>query len=875
MILSFVVMVCFLLVGRQMFSMKSISYLLVVFGASICTLTFANTNSTYSYPAEFADFFVKKIGVVNLVVAGEGKEISVNAAFNYDGVNIVANADSITLINEYLGRYIKESAVDEVVNSLIDGVSANPGCATSISACVPNVLPGQVLYTFDFDAKLLKVFVGSLLVSTSSDKEYLPSFRSSNGLVNNSSFYAQVYSESPSSFNLSNKTTLGLPVGYVELDTQVRNSGDSFDVYSAVYDVEFDNKRVVLGYMDRTGKSFNATDVLNNNADYSSFNIRFGSSHNLLKGGAKGAQRVFFIAPQDGQLEVYLDKRLLLSRPVSSGRQSISYSELPQGAYTINLKLLSGGVNVMDDVAQIVNNSEFVQPVGDIDYAFSVGVFDRNYNHADKNFPGNYSGSNFKKSYVQARSAWRFAESAILYGGITTNSDDHYTQLGAKYIYNNLFSSDYFFGYFSNGDLYQSASINFGRLSLSAKYFDKGNANGDFTLSNQLYGERGYKSFSVNYSQKLLGGSAYLNFNHYDAKYSSFSKGYDTLNHNRFDDLDGFDYLGGQQSINKTSFDNFNVGWSINVYNGSLTLNSGYNVNGDYNDLKFGIYWSQRFGKRFNSTISLLTSNKGVSQYNTSISSSFNDDNWSTNFTAMAGLNDDGSVQSSLSGTYYWYNDKVNVDGYTFVNDKGLLMSSGTLKSTQVLTAKSISLTRHNGNAFAGVSLESDTPISKMRYNLHSSKHTKSGYVSNSNETIIPIRSYDEVLFSLDSSSKVEVSSDSKEQFVYPGTVIRINNQITSLDSQVFVVSDIAGKPVTHIRCLGEGCRDIEPLSNDGVFRVNFKKGGFIALTSEGRSCVFDQELNGQKFIHATCIDDSSQESDTLVMPQKNTKASH
>lgn len=126
--------------------------------------------------------------------------------------------------------------------------------------------------------------------------------------------------------------------------------------------------------------------------------------------------------------------------------------------------------------------------------------------------------NDFKRGYLQAKSSWRLAEPVILYSGITTNVDEHYSQIGARYIYEDLFSADYFLGYFSTGDIYQSANIKFGRLSLSAKAFDLDYNTRNFTLSNQLYGTNPYKNFSISYSKPFFGGNGYLNYNNYSSK---------------------------------------------------------------------------------------------------------------------------------------------------------------------------------------------------------------------------------------------------------------------------------------------------------------------------------------------------------------------
>ena len=72
--------------------------------------------------------------------------------------------------------------------------------------------------------------------------------------------------------------------------------------------------------------------------------------------------------------------------------------------------------------------------------------------------------------------------------------------------------------------------------------------------------------------------------------------------------------------------------------------------------------------------------------------------------------------------------------------------------------------------------------------------------------------------------------------------------------SQVFLLNDMFGEPIPSVRCLGDSCKSVETLSDDGVFRVNFRKNEPFKLVSAKRLCVYNPELMGETYVQAYCL---------------------
>nr|AKN35921.1 CFA/I fimbrial subunit C precursor (Colonizationfactor antigen I subunit C) [Vibrio splendidus] len=328
----------------------------------LCLPLFVTTvcASTNYYPEEFQDFFVETPQKIYVVVAGDKGGEDVNALVNYDTFRLRDHPTDIQVFSQFLeGKGLNDRAVKRIVSDMQRGVSSDESCGGRLSSCVPDTSDGQTKFVFDFDSSSLKIFIAPHALRDDLDEVmYESAINRQQAIVNWANLYAYTDLSQQEQVTLSNQTTLGLPMGHLYFDTEYTSSDNEFDVYTALYDVEYEDLRLQAG-RNRYNPTFNSTDYLNNGASFMGDYIQLGSSTNLLKGKESAQQRIYFYAPQNGQLELYRDDRLILNKVVSEGKQYISYADLPKGAYTATLLLKVAGKTVLTETRQIVNNNQF------------------------------------------------------------------------------------------------------------------------------------------------------------------------------------------------------------------------------------------------------------------------------------------------------------------------------------------------------------------------------------------------------------------------------------------------------------------------------------------------------------------------------------
>lgn len=792
-----------------------------------------------SYPVEFSDFFAKQHDSVVVRLAGDSVGVKVGAQVSYDDFQLT-EADVAPLRRYLADKGLAGGAVDVIARELVSGVPANPGCKVNLDVCAPEVADKDVQYVFDYDNGNLAIFVGSgWLVRTTQEVAYYPALRASNALVNQARVYGYADESSEGGVSISNLTTLGLPYGYLLFNTQYQNTDNSLDVYKGVYDLEVGGTRAVLGYSERDRVFFNTTDFLNDDADYTSYAAQVGSSRNLVLGGNRSLQSVFFFAPQAGQLEVYQGDRLLLTRVVSQGRQSIAYSDLPAGAYDVRLVLRAGGQTVLEELRQVVNSQQFSLPVGDWDYVLTAGRFDEV--PAQDELQWLSSPADFSKNYAQLRTSWRLTDSLLLAGGVTSNQDDQYVQAGVSYAWADWLLATYQAGLFSGGDGYQAGTLTLGPVFLSARRFDSDDSNRAYRLASQLYGEQSFFNYSATYSTSLWGGSGYVTYTYYesDAAYT----------------LD---------EVRTSKVEDVSTGWMTAWRDWQLGLNMAYNQNESYDELKFGVTASYALGNGTTTQLSMTTDRHGLSRAEAGITKSVARGDWSGSGTASLAWQGDlpTAEEAVLSGTVNGRTDWFNADAYGYVSSAERRMVSGTLTGTQFISGQDAGMTSEMGSSFMHIVPDivsdpagAEVSLEGVSYNVRRDANATYQGRLTGEEAVIPLTPYTDTEFVMDAESRnLNITNNIRREFVYPGTVYTIDARITPMVTQLFVLNDIQGQPIRQVRCVGEACAGVEPLTDDGVFRVNYQAGGEFTLVSMNRVCINEPGLVGGGAVHSYCL---------------------
>ncbi|MFM5781523.1 TcfC E-set like domain-containing protein [Aeromonas caviae] len=798
-------------------------------------------SSATDYPIEFSDFFEKQPADVVVRLAGDPVGLRVNAQVSYD--DFLLPKTQVTQLERYLtDKGLSDSAVDAIADALTQGVPANPGCKEALATCAPTVSGKDIQYVFDYDSGNLAIFVGSTWLARAANDEvaYHPAFRVDNALINQARLYSYADQTTNGGINASNLTTLGLPYGYLRFNTQYQSTNGDFEVYKGVYDLEVSGVRAVAGYTERDKSAFNTTDFLNDDAEYTSYALQFGSSRNLVRGGGENLQSVYLFAPQAGQLEIYQGDRLLLTRVVTEGRQDIAYSDLPTGVYDVRVVLRAGGQVVLDEPRHIVNSQQFSLPVGSWDYVLTAGRFEDVPEQQDLVWLN--SPEAFSRNYAQSRLSWRVAENLLLAGALTSNQDDLYGQLGVNYAWSDWLEASYMFGMFSSEDRYQNATLRLGPVFLSANRFDSEDSIRAYRLASQLYDEQSYRRFSAMYSAPLLGGNGYVTYTHYnsDAPYS-------------------------QSEVDTTSVDDVTAGWMRPWLGGQWGINTSYSDNENYNDFRVGLTVSYSLGDDVTTQFAVTADKSGLSRTEGSITKSMTHGNWSGSGTAgLAWQNDaDPEEEATLSAMVNGHTDWFNAGAYGSIGNADRNMVSATLTGTQYISSQGAGLTNELGSSFIHVTPEvfgdelqaNDISLDGVNYNVRQgSRLTYQGSLADG-ETVIPLTPYTDTQFVIDTESRnLRIDNNARREFVYPGTMYTVDAKVTPMVMQLYVLNDIHGKPIKQARCVGDACAGVEPLSEDGVFRVKYRAGSDYRLVSANLLCINEPGLSRDGAIQTACL---------------------
>lgn len=792
------------------------------------------------YPVEFSDFFAKQRDTVVVRLAGDSVGLKVEAQVSYDDFRLSDTA--VVSLQRYLAdKGLASGAVKAITRELTTGVTANPGCKVNLDVCVPEVAGENIEYVFDYDNGNLAIFVGSVwLARTVQEVTYHPAFRASNALVNQARVYGYADESTDAALSVSNLTTLGLPYGHLLFNTQYQSSDNTLDVYKGVYELEVRGTRAVLGYSESDRVFFNTTDFLNDDADYTSYAAQVGSSRNLVRGGSERLQSVLFFAPQAGQLEVYQGNRLLLTRVVSQGSQAIAYSDLPPGAYDVRLVLLAAGRVVLEESRQIVNSQQFSLPMGSWDYVLTAGQFDDVPEQDDLQWLS--SPDDFSKKYAQLRTSWHLSDSLLLAGGVTANQDDQYAQIGVNYAWADWLLASYQAGLFSSNDHYHAATLTLGPIFLSTRRFDSDDRNRTYRLASQLYDEQSFFNYSATYSTALWGGSGYLTYSHYES-----------------------DSVYTQNEVRTANVDDVSAGWMTSWRGWQLGFNAAYSQNEHYDDLTFGVTGSYALGADTTAQLSVTTDSDGLSRTEAGVTKSVSRGDWSGSGTASLAWQQDLPTQeeATLSGMVSGRTKWFNASAYGYVSSANQSMASGTLTGTQFISGQGAGMTPEMGASFMHVVPDITTgsegekvSLDGVSYNVRRGANATYQGRLTGEEAIIPLTPYSDTEFVMDAESrKLHIDNNIRREFVYPGTVYTIDARITPMVTQLFVLNDIQGRPIKQVRCVGEACAGVEPLSDDGVFRVSYRAGGEFTLMSMNQVCINEPGLAKEAgAIHTYCL---------------------
>lgn len=800
--------------------MKSSIRAVAFIGLCYTGFGWANNN----YPLEFADFFEERLETIEVVVAGETRSQTIDGLVSYETFRLRDESRNVEVLTSYLKSLrLTDTAVEEITIQLLNGVSANPGCEGALSKCIPQRAPNAAEFVFDFDTQQLKVFVGGDMLSRQADDaEYYSSARVDNALINWSDLYFYVDGDGNDSLTWTNNFTLGLPLGFLSVETQYQHNERHLELYQALYDVEIESTRAIIGYQSRNAVAFNSTDFLNYSANYAGLGLSIGSSQNLLKGQAQAQKRIYFFAPQAAQLEVYQGERLLLNRVVSQGQQSIGYDELPSGVYTLTLVLKQGEQELLRELRPIVNTSQFALPVNSFDYRVDAGVFEEWDSNDDASRLRDAPSGD--RGYGRASLSYRPVETWLLAAGVTSNVDDTFMQTGGYWVYGDSLSAQYNLGVFASGSQSHYGQVSVGPFSSSIRNVNM--TDEPSSLTQYLYGEESSTDWSLGLSGSVLGGTGYASYFNY--KTPDFQS------------------------------DNVSMSWTRDALGGLFSASTTYSIDDEQRDSwSTTLAWTYSFGDNVSARTGLYLDKEGVAYNQNSVTYQRSGDYGYASSTVgvKRGRESNAEWSANLSGQQ----DKFGYSAYTYMSTDGEQSLSGSLSGSQMLSLQGGAMTHQNGRTFVEIAPKSSEPESSsvdVTYDvLNDGEYLYRDSASLEEAKVVRLNAYTDVAFKLNADvDNVDIEGGDYHNFVVPGTFYQLNSTVIPLMSQVFLLNDMFGEPIPSVRCLGDSCKSVETLSDDGVFRVNFRKNEPFKLVSAKRLCVYNPELMGETYVQAYCL---------------------
>lgn len=870
---------------KRPFNMSSFSHWFLrtchrtlAFGVLSCLLFGMLSPSAWAetvYPEEFADFFAEAEQLTSIKINGIRTGIEIEGIVNFDGFRLEPNSQSYHTLNAYLEQEkFKPQYIQRILDNAVAGIQTDTECSGRLVACKLLAEPGSPRYVYDFDNNVLIVFAPTdSFVEEGFEAHYQDPISARNALINNSNLSASYNGEDNQTLNWSNLTTLGLPLGYLTFDSQftatnsrtATNENDvdtNTELYSALYDVEYEDVRLQAG-RSRYTLSFNTTDYLNNGISTAGDLIAIGRSQNLLVGETAQQQQYDYYAPQNAVLEVYRGDDLILTKVVNEGKHAISYQELPSGVYTATISLNVAGEVIQQETLQIVNNNQYVLPVGQWDYVLSAGLFEeQSYTTA--------SYQDYSRQYGRGLVNYRVGQSLFLGGGVTTDENDQYVQLGTSLYWGDNLSLDYSAGVFTSEEWYQTARINYAPFYIDYRQFEADLTNDLYRLSEELYGNSSYRDMAIGASTTVLNTSVYARYSHYLDSSSPSSD----LNQS------GINQGGVSQSspiIQENTRSMITMGISRDFLAGRLSVNMDYTDYQDQQDnLNVNISWSKELGSGVSAQVNAYIDQDGFSRNVNSLRYSKQHDNYYTNLSLGAEVDKDNQTQADVSGTLMSEHQYVDTSVYGYLNDSGTQTATLTLSGSQVVTSESVYFTNEKARAYANVHIEniaSQTLEAPIQLNVKKDSQYSHRVTVESDDHLVKLDEYSEISLTLDkASNNIELENRSLTQFIQPGTYVGLNSEVIQLLSRTIVFDDIYNEPIDDLTCVGDGCVDVEPLSNDGVYRINYRAGKPIRLLSEKGLCIFDDK-NQQAFSHGFCLPSVDKESlDSVISTPKNAR---
>lgn len=775
-------------------------------------------NSKIAYckyvPEDFVHFYEYKKNEISVLLP-DSNEIQVEAEINVNGVGKFLESEKVK--SGLLESGVKSKYVELVYGSLIADSKQDIGIEKS----------------FDYDARKLEVFVAARYLGGESKKnKYVKTVPDTSALILSNKLFSNIYDTNVAG-NLNTQGVLGLGAGHMGFETSFGlNSASIADgdiVQRLNYGHDFVGKSVEVGYSAYGDADKNATSNFDKTTAKDVLSLSVFTNDNLLIKDEGDNRKLFFDMKAKGLILIKRDDKIIYSRSVSGGQNSVRYSRLPRGSYTVTVILRPEGY-AEESYLQKINNVPSRTSAQGYDYSISV----KNAENSDKFDVRNTSFADL--AYAQA-----FLDNQLVLG-TTLRTDTETTELGFGGVYNLEFLS--LSGYLNQSDVsaFYNFGLNFMGLNVDYEMFDQKQLGEENRLIDALYRSNDYSQYNISYSFPIWGGNLSLFANrykrHYDGMYSGSS-----------------DDLTLSLSFQKTIFRNISlsVGYNLsdsleegNSYKESV-INTTVSIPLNQDDLKYttGFEHSNLRDYRFSNTLSYrddlfeldgieVTGGSSLSQY--------------------VSANDS---ELSLSANFNSHSDKFVSNGYLNVSDKN--NASGTLnaESTFIFTANDVYQTSESSDSYVVLDNQIKNENSKVNkqdvglFHITENKGYERAYQLSGDKTFVGIRPYQSYKYQIDSDvsgfQTINKKNNNGQMFALPGNIRVVDNKIKKVISFMTYFEDFNNSPLNDVQCTGDGCVAVSKIG-DGVYSISIAKDEAFKITSHKQICLMSEnQLVGVK----------------------------
>ncbi|MGR5445577.1 CS1-pili formation C-terminal domain-containing protein [Vibrio jasicida] len=793
-------------------------------------------------PEGFEEFYQTQDLVIELVLAADKtKRHTVNASVAGDSVTVAP--EEIKALNETLIETfgVNSGVAERIEVSLSQGVQSSYDCKGFRSEC------GLIPETYDFvyvpDQQVLYLHVNSdylQSVEARAGDEFINESFAESALISahslNISSSAQDYDRSNSyntKANYQNVSVLGLKeYGHlysdIALDTDLGFSGKDIS-----YNYLNKDKKVSVGYK-YNDSAWNNTSFLNDNL-VSGYMVQFGNSDELKK-EQESNRRIYFNVPRAGRLEVTDEiGRFLVSKNVEMGQTFISYNDLPAGTYTITVRVYDGNEDVYRQNFLIRNNNKSYQ--GRLDYMLTGGYLSRDLINTDDSRGSHREYEDYDSpAFVNGRATLAVTNSITLGGGALATIDDNFFYTGTEVDLGSRSNLAVTLGRFDNDDILYSADAYFDRLSFTYEKYEKEerNSSDEVHLSDVVsLGSADRETISANFNYNFTNSISYI---------ASAVK-------NKYKSVPG-------DNIVTSEFDNTTIKNAL--YFSDLPLRATMNIQHDYimnddrdDEQQVFVNVSVPLGDDGRTTYTHssggLLGNSNTIRHNDSVSTdlvSQANANVNVRVGAQYGQKDsqDNLYDASLAANYN--NDIINTNAYAYINSDGSASLSGFLGSNTIITKDDAIFTREKSKSYfisnnrTGIDFDEGNSFLAV---VDSKVNDKNGlaYAVSKTKKAYPLKDYREYQFNLDTSASDFYNSGENNTGAssYPGTVIKLTTALGEIKSFISTFSDIEGKPVHNVECVGHGCVSTDELT-EGVYQFRVKTEEDYRIISYSDQCV-------------------------------------